>query len=221
MPSGALGHLRNGSRAELAQNGRGGLQIKHNEVPAFNVGYPHIGPTAAAALIRRREIADSQSSSALHGTNVVEHLDSAVPGQAKRSRAHTFGIPVKGQSHSILLAAVSSDTRERCMVGPGFTEWTNVAKAKPLYRGHQQPITPRDLGFYDLRVPETRQAQTEMARSAGVEGFCYWHYWFGNGKRLLERPFQEVSRQRHALCTYDRGFLTVLGLWPTVCVSSL
>lgn len=76
--------------------------------------------------------------------------------------------------------------------GPGFTEWTNVAKAKPLFRGHYQPRIPADLGFYDLRLPETRAKQADMAREAGVEGFCYWHYWFGNGKQLLERPFQEV-----------------------------
>jgi lipopolysaccharide biosynthesis protein len=75
--------------------------------------------------------------------------------------------------------------------GKGFTEWTNVAKAKPLFPGHYQPHTPADLGFYDLRVPETRQAQADLARKAGIEGFCYWHYWFA-GKRLLERPFNEV-----------------------------
>lgn len=76
--------------------------------------------------------------------------------------------------------------------GKGFTEWTNVAKAKPLFRGHYQPRIPADLGFYDLRVPEVREQQAAMAREAGVEGFCYWHYWFGNGKMLLQRPFEEV-----------------------------
>lgn len=76
--------------------------------------------------------------------------------------------------------------------GKGFTEWTNTAKAKPLYRGHYQPKVPADLGFYDLRVPEVREAQAELAAKYGLTGFCYWHYWFGNGNRLLERPFQEV-----------------------------
>ncbi len=75
--------------------------------------------------------------------------------------------------------------------GKGFTEWTNVAKARPLFRGHYQPHIPADLGFYDLRVPETRLAQAEMARAYGIEAFCYWHYWFA-GRRMLERPFNEV-----------------------------
>lgn len=76
--------------------------------------------------------------------------------------------------------------------GKGFTEWTNVAKARPLFRGHYQPRIPADLGFYDLRLPEIREQQAELAREAGVEGFCYWHYWFGGGKMLLQRPFEEV-----------------------------
>ena len=78
------------------------------------------------------------------------------------------------------------------MWGKGFTEWTNVALSKPLFKGHYQPQIPSDLGFYDLRLKEVRNEQAKLAKQAGIEGFCYWHYWFGNGKTILEKPFYEV-----------------------------
>ncbi len=78
--------------------------------------------------------------------------------------------------------------------GKGFTEWTNVAKARPLFRNHYQPKVPADLGFYDLRIPEVRQQQAQLAREAGVDAFCYWHYWLGGGKQLMETPLQEVVK---------------------------
>lgn len=78
--------------------------------------------------------------------------------------------------------------------GEGFTEWTNVGRAKSLFKGHYQPRVPADLGYYDLRIPEVRQLQADMAKSHGIDGFCYYHYWFGNKRRLLERPFNEVLK---------------------------
>ena len=78
--------------------------------------------------------------------------------------------------------------------GEGFTEWTNVAQARKLFPGHAQPNIPGELGFYDLRLAESRQSQADLASAHGVHAFCYWHYWFGNGKRLLERPFSEVLK---------------------------
>jgi lipopolysaccharide biosynthesis protein len=79
--------------------------------------------------------------------------------------------------------------------GRGFTEWTNVVRARRLFRGHQQPHLPTDLGFYDLRVPEVREAQAKLASDHGIGGFCYYHYWF-NGRRLLNRPFDSVLSSR-------------------------
>lgn len=72
--------------------------------------------------------------------------------------------------------------------GTGFTEWTNVGKATPLFKGHYQPKVPSELGYYDMRLPEIAERQAELATEAGITGFAYWHYWFGNGKTMLEMP---------------------------------
>jgi Glycosyltransferase WbsX len=75
--------------------------------------------------------------------------------------------------------------------GPGFTDWVNVARARKLFPGHYQPHLPGELGFYDLRLDETRVRQAQLAAAHGVSGFCYWHYWFA-GRRMLHRVVDEV-----------------------------
>lgn len=106
--------------------------------------------------------------------------------------------------------------------GKGFTEWTNVTKAKPRFEGHYQPQLPTETGFYDLRLPEARRMQAEMAKEAGIYGFCYYHYWF-NGHQLMERPVNEILESKDPdfpfmLCwanenwarNWDGGFHNVL-----------
>jgi lipopolysaccharide biosynthesis protein len=75
--------------------------------------------------------------------------------------------------------------------GKGFTEWTLVSQAKPLFKGHYQPHVPSDLGFYDLRIPEIMEEQAAMAKDAGLYGFMFYHYWF-HGKRFLELPVNNM-----------------------------
>lgn len=80
--------------------------------------------------------------------------------------------------------------------GKGFTEWTNVTKAKPLFKGHEQPILPADLGFYDLRLPEVQCQQAQLAQQYGIDGFIYYQYWFGDGIFLLEQPAEQMLKNK-------------------------
>ena len=73
--------------------------------------------------------------------------------------------------------------------GRGFTEWRNVARATPLFRGHCQPNVPYDLGFYSLDHAEILERQAALARKYGIYGFCFYYYWFG-GNKVMEKPLR-------------------------------
>lgn len=75
--------------------------------------------------------------------------------------------------------------------GEGFTEWTNVTTGQARFVGHQQPVLPKDLGFYDLRLESNIEAQIKLAKKYGVYGFCFYYYWF-SGKKLMEKPLESV-----------------------------
>lgn len=98
--------------------------------------------------------------------------------------------------------------------GPGFTEWTNLTRARSLFPGHRPRRLPAELGFYDLRVPETRMLQAKLARDHGVGGFIYWHYWF-EGRRMLERPFTEVLASGEPDLPFALGWANMswTGVW--------
>jgi lipopolysaccharide biosynthesis protein len=86
--------------------------------------------------------------------------------------------------------------------GAGFTEWRSVVQARPVYRGHLQPNLPADLGFYDLRLPDTQAAQVALAQRYAVDALCYYHYWF-SGQRLLGAPLDALratGQPDHPFC---------------------
>jgi lipopolysaccharide biosynthesis protein len=85
--------------------------------------------------------------------------------------------------------------------GEGFTEWSNVASAQPVYRGHRQPLLPSTLGFYNLMSPATRPAQYSEASHVGIEGFMYYYYWFA-GHRIMDDPIEALhaSDDPHPFC---------------------
>lgn len=80
--------------------------------------------------------------------------------------------------------------------GKGFTEWTNVKKAKPLYKGHYQPREPFNRNYYDLLDDDVKKWQVNIAKEHGIYGFCFYHYWFNAGELLLEKPIEQFLKNK-------------------------
>jgi hypothetical protein len=80
--------------------------------------------------------------------------------------------------------------------GKGFTEWTNVRKSKPLYKGHYQPTVPLNENYYTLDNPDVMKWQADLAKKYGVYGFCFYHYWFGEDRMLMEKPTEMFLKHK-------------------------
>lgn len=114
----------------------------------------------------------------------------AVPARAREVKTIAFYLP---QFHPI--------PENDLWWGKGFTEWSNVTRGRQLFRGHDQPRVPTELGYYDLRLEDTQVAQAQLASEFGIHGFCYYYYWF-DGKKLLNHPIEQMARSTKI----DTGF---------------
>ncbi|MFN7056965.1 glycoside hydrolase family 99-like domain-containing protein [Hyphomonas sp.] len=112
------------------------------------------------------------------GPHFEEFDPSIGAGREKRAKVLAYYLP---QFHPI-------EVNDK-QWGKGFTEWRQLARAMPRFKGHIQPRIPRDLGCYDLAESDVMRRQIEMAKAAGLHGFCFYHYWF-DGKRVLETPME-------------------------------
>ncbi|CAG7844258.1 hypothetical protein USB125703_00484 [Pseudoclavibacter triregionum] len=145
-----------------------------------------VAEEAGFRVAERSELADGSSEAAEAAGKTSAHVDAdalaaRLAAPEPIARAVAYYLP---QFHPF--------DENDAWWGEGFTEWTNVAKARPLFTGHAQPLLPSDLGFTDLRLDEVRERQAALAERAGLAGFMYYYYWF-SGTRLMDLPIERLA----------------------------
>lgn len=148
-----------------------------------------IDGTAAHAIERLIGILALEAGYAIRERADLPQTQALEPGAAARLLAEP---QLRAKAVAFYLPQFHTFPENDAWWGEGFTEWTNVTKAQPVYQGQPQPLLPGELGFYDLRLDEVRQRQSELARRYGVHAFMYYHYWFA-GHRLMEMPIRRLA----------------------------
>ena len=173
--SGSVSAVKKTSELSKAAAKRSWNQVRHGGTPA------------AAHTVETNSTNGAFGSPKVDVASQIKYFANAGPLFEDASRIDTSLIPPKARTIAFFLPQFYAFNQNDEWWGKGFTEWRNVSRGTPRFEGHYQPRIPRDLGFYDLTNEDTLRAQSELAKQAGIEAFCFYYYWF-NGERLMDKP---------------------------------